>query len=81
VSQNIYKVSRSDHDLITICSFWYSTGYCPRKSATFPMAQKRSTYVVNWTFKFRRRFTRHLDVHWTSSLRPNSTAREPIWTY
>ena len=24
---------------------------------------------------------RHLDVHWTSSQRPISTAREPIWTF
>jgi len=30
-------------------------------------AQKEPVYVENWTPNFRRRFTRHLDVPWTSS--------------
>ena len=63
-----------------ICKLDRFNGYCKRKSATFPMAQKAPAYVENWTSEFRRWFTRHKNVHRTSKQRQNSTSKGLIWT-
>jgi len=64
-----------------ICKLAHSNGFCHRQTPTIPVAKIGPTYVENWTSKFRRRFTRHLDVHSTFIRRPNSTSKGPIWTF